>query len=85
MTIQIERMIGIGDTATASFTNDDLTDGVYTFNHALGTQYLTIAVYDNNDKEITPDEITATDDDNVAIDLSSFGAITGTWNVRGVG
>ena len=71
--------------ATASFTDGDLSTGVYTFNHSLDVQFLAIAVYDNNDKEVTPDEITATDSNNVAIDLSSYGTITGTWNVRGVG
>ena len=87
MTIQVLDMSGGGggNTAEVSFDNGDLTAGVYTFNHALSVQFLAISVYDNNDKEVTPDEITATDADNVAIDLSSYGTISGTWNVRGVG
>lgn len=87
MTIQIIDMSGGGEgnTAEASFVNGDLAAGIYTFNHGLNVQFLAISVYDNNDKEVTPDEITATDADNIAIDLSSYGAIAGTWNVRGVG
>lgn len=84
MTISIEQMTG-KNTATASFTNGDLDAGVYTFVHSLGVKFLSVAVFDNNDIEVTPDDITATDVNNTAIDLSSYGAITGTWNVRGVG
>lgn len=84
MTIRIIDFSGGGNAATASFNDGDLSTGVYTFNHALDTQFLAIAVYDNNDKEVTPDEITATDSDNAVIDLSSYGTISGTWNVRGV-
>lgn len=71
-------------TATASFANADLSSGVYRFNHALGIKYITIAIYDNSDKIITPDEITAIDTNNIDIDLSSFAPITGDYNVRGV-
>ena len=87
MTIRIIDFSGGGavNTATASFDNGDLAAGVYTFNHALDVQFLAIAVYDNNDIEVTPDDITATDSNNIAIDLSAYGAIAGTWNVRGVG
>lgn len=74
-----------GTSATASFDNGDLTAGVYTFNHAIGIQYLNIIVYDNNDIQIEPDLITATDTNNAAIDISSFGTITSTWNIRGIG
>ena len=87
VTILIERPAGTGEgnTATADFDNADLTAGVYTFNHALGVKFLAVSVYDNNDIEVTPDDITATDTNNTAIDLSSYGTISGTWNVRGVG
>ncbi len=86
MTIQIIDMSGGGgNTATASFVDGDLAAGIYTFNHGLSVQFLAISVYDNNDIEVTPDDITATDSDNAAIDLSSYGTISGTWNVRGVG
>lgn len=76
---------GGGNTATADFVNGDLAGGVYTFNHALGVKFLNISVYDDSDIEVVPDDITATDTNNTAVDLSSYGAISGTWNVRGVG
>ena len=85
MTIRFEDTSGGGNTVTASFDNGDLTAGVYTFNHALGIKFINVHVFDNNDKEVTPDEVTATDTNNTAIDLSAYGAIAGTWNVRGVG
>lgn len=76
---------GNANSATASFTNASLTAGVYTFNHALNTNYPVIAVYDNNSKLVVPDEITNTDSNNSAIDLTSYGTISGTWNIRAVG
>ena len=75
---------GISST-TAAFDDSDL-DGsnVYTFNHAFSAQFVDIIVFDNNNIVIFPDNITATDINNTAIDLSSYGTITGTWNVRGI-
>ena len=69
-------------TATAAFTDANLSSGVYTFNHTIG-QFINIIVFDNNDIQVEPDLITATDTNNAAIDLGSFGTITGTWNIRG--
>ena len=82
----VDNAVVSGATASsaASFNNGDLSSGIYTFNHTLTSKYVAIAVFDNNDKEITPDEITASDTNNAAIDLSSYGTISGTWNVRGV-
>lgn len=72
-----------GLTTLTTFDNADLSTGVYTFNHALGEQYPHITVYDNNDKIVVPDEVTATDSNNSSVDLSSYGTISGTWRVRG--
>lgn len=74
--------ISIALSYTTTFTNGDLSTGVLTVNHAMGRQYINISVYDNNDIQVTPDEITATDTNNTAVDLSSFGTLSGTWNVR---
>lgn len=67
---------------TTSFDDGDLTAGVLTVNHTLGTKYVVAEVYDDNDKKILPDEVELTDSDNCDIDLSSFGTISGTWHVR---
>jgi hypothetical protein len=69
---------------TAAFENGDLAAGVYVFAHTLGVQFPSITVYDNNDLAITPDDVTATNTNTASIDISSYGVIAGTWNVRGI-
>lgn len=71
--------------AEASFANGDLAAGVYTFNHALNDQFAVFEVFDNNNQRVQPDDITATDANNAAIDVSSFGTILGTWTVKAIG
>ena len=61
------------------FTNADLTGGIVSFDHALNEKHVIVEIYDNNDNVLTPDKIIAIDDDNVNVDLSSFGTISGTW------
>lgn len=67
---------------TTTFADGDLTAGVLTVTHSLGRQYVSAKIYDNNDIEVEPDSITATDTNTTTIDLSGFGTLTGTWNVR---
>jgi len=64
-----------------SFVNGDLAGGVLTVTHSLGRQYVHVSVYDNNNELIQPDTVTATSTSATAIDLTSFGTLTGTWNV----
>jgi hypothetical protein len=66
---------------TQTFTDGDLTAGVLTVNHALNQDILIVAVTDNTGNIIVPDEVTFTDADNADIDLSSYGTITGTWQL----
>lgn len=72
-----------GSTTTVSdtFVDGDLTAGVFTFNHALNTRPVTIQVFDNNWRQVVPDGITLTDDNNASIDLTSWGTLSGTWRV----
>ena len=53
--------------------------------HSLSKQYVTVKVFDNNNNEIEPDNIKATDANHVTIDLKSHATLTGTWNVVVVG
>lgn len=62
-----------------AFTNADLVAGVLTHLHNLGEQYVQVQVYNNNNKLVQPDDVTATSTTTSTIDLSSFGAIAGTW------
>jgi len=64
---------------TNTFVDGDLTAGVLTISHNLGTKNTIVSVYDNSDNVIVPDEITATDINTTTIDLSSYGTLTGTW------
>ena len=65
----------------ATFTNASLTAGVLTITHsaALSAPYtVMVVIFDNNGKQIIPDEITGAAN-TVAVDLSSYGTIAGTW------
>ncbi|HEY9646597.1 MAG TPA: hypothetical protein V6C88_09520, partial [Chroococcidiopsis sp.] len=67
-----------------SFTNASLTAGVLTLTHNLA-QYCDVRIYDNNNKQVQPDDVTATSATAAAVDLTSFGALSGTWNAVVVG
>lgn len=68
-----------------SFTNSDLSSGILTVTHSLANKYVSVSIYDNTDIQIIPDEITASNNSQVLIDLSSFGILTGTWNIIAIG
>jgi hypothetical protein len=69
-----------------SFDDGDLTAGVLTVTHSLGTKYNHVTVYNNSDGVIIPTEITAVNTTGATVDLTGAqvaegGAIPGTWNV----
>jgi len=65
-----------------SFTNSSLVSGVLTVNHNLSQKYVAVQVSDENDRVIfAVDDITLTSASALSIDLTSFGTLTGTWNV----
>jgi hypothetical protein len=71
----------------ATFTNASLTAGVLTITHnlALSAPYsIWVVIFDNTYKQVYPDEITGATN-TVAIDLTSFGTLTGTWGYAYVG
>ena len=63
-----------------TFTNADLTAGILSVTHSLGTKLVSVTVYDNESKQITP-EITLIDVNSLIVDLSPWGTITGTWSI----
>lgn len=65
-----------------TFVNGDLSTGVLTVTHDLNSSIVGVTVIDNNGKIVLPDEVTITGANTVAIDLTSFGTLAGTWSVR---
>ncbi len=83
--VRVIGAIGTTGTFTQSFTNADLSSGILTATHSLNTQYVLLMLYDNSGNVVQADEFTAISTTVLTVDLSSFGTITGTWNIRVVG
>jgi hypothetical protein len=73
---------GGGSSYIVSFDNTSLISGKLSINHLLNNRVLHVVVYDENYKVILPDETISTGADTMQIDLSSYGAISGTWYIR---
>lgn len=82
---QVKAALGVPSIYRTSFTNATLTTGVLTVAHNLGQQFVQVIVTDNNNKVVQPDDITMTSTTALAVDLSSFGTLTGNWNVMVIG
>lgn len=64
-----------------TFTNGTLSGGILNVSHDwnLSAPFTTVVtIFDNNNKQIIPDQITGSDN-SVDIDLTSYGSLTGTW------
>lgn len=64
-----------------TFDNTNLSSGILTITHNFGLPApytFDIAIFDNTNKMIVPDDITGSTN-SIAIDLSSYGTLTGTW------
>lgn len=68
-----------------AFTNATLTAGILTITHNLGQKYIQIMLSDNVDQLIIPDNVTFTSATQATIDLTTFGTLTGSWNVVAIG
>jgi hypothetical protein len=64
-----------------SFTSasGEYSAGTVTHTHNLGSQYPQVQIYDNNDKLVQPDDVTATSTTVSTVDITSWHPITGTW------
>lgn len=82
---QVKAALGIPTVYRTSFTNASLSAGVLTVTHNIGQQFVQVIVTDNNNKALQPDDITMTSGTALAVDLSSFGTLTGNWNVMVIG
>ena len=66
---------------TSSFTDSNLVADILTVDHNLVANYPLVAVFDNNEQIVIPDDVTFVDVNRITVDLSSFTPLTGTWNV----
>ena len=82
---QVKSALGVPTIYRTSFTNASLNAGVLTVTHNIGQQFVQVIVTDNNNKALQPDDITMTSGTALAVDLSSFGTLTGNWNVMVIG
>ncbi len=69
----------------SSFTNADLSGGIYTVIHNLNQQFVIIQVSDSNNQVVVPDNITFSNTTQAAIDLGGYGELLGTWNILVIG
>lgn len=67
---------------TRTFVYADLSAGQIGISHSLGIKAVICQVYDNNFKQVIPDELLLNDTNSLTIDLTSYGTITGTWTVK---
>lgn len=68
-------------TFTQTFTNASLSSGLLTVTHNLSATPVIVQVYDNTNSMIIPDQITLTSTNVATVNLTSFGALAGTWVV----
>lgn len=68
-----------------SFVDVDLTSGVLSVTHGLGQKYVNVTVYDENDKQIIPNEVLLQNTTQLQIDFTGFNVISGTWNLVIIG
>jgi hypothetical protein len=78
-----DHQLGVGGATLTrgTFDNGDLVAGVLTITHSAGLAApytVMVTIFDNNAKQIIPDEVTGATN-SVAVDLSSYGTLTGTW------
>jgi hypothetical protein len=68
-----------------SFTDADLTSGVLSVTHNLEQKYVNVTVYDENDKQIIPNEVFLQNTTQLQIDFTGFSVLSGTWNLVVIG
>lgn len=71
-----------GSGYTVAITNADLVSGVATITHNLSSRIPMVAVWDSSYQVVFPDAIISIDVNTLAVDLSSFSPISGSWNIK---
>ena len=70
-----------GVVTRGTFVNGDLVAGILTISHnlSLSSPYgLIVVIFDNTSKMIVPDDLTGAAN-SIAVDLTSYGTLSGTW------
>jgi phage-related tail fiber protein len=66
---------------TQTFDNSDLVAGLLSVVHPLNKKYVSVILTDNTDRIFVPDQVLYIDTDELQIDMTSFGTITGTYTL----
>lgn len=66
---------------TQAFQAMDLTAGVLTVHHNLGHKYVNVAIYDETDHQVLPDQVKVIDTSIAEITLTSFVNDISDWIV----
>lgn len=72
-------VIGVDNDKAFTFVVADLVDGIVNIDHNLSQRFVQIRVLNNLNEMIIPDEIAYLSNNDLNINISSFGAIAGTW------
>ena len=68
-----------------AFTNATLVSGVLTITHGLGQQFVQVEISDSTNQRILADNTTYNSTTTATVDLTSFGVISGSWNLVAIG
>lgn len=64
------------------FSIDDLSSGILTVEHRLGSKYVgNVTMYSNLDRVVVPDDIEVVSDSTLRVYLTSFTSMLGMWRV----
>ncbi len=77
--------LGAAGVSVTQFTDATLSAGILVVTHNLGNQFTQVTIYDSTNKQIIPDDVTATSSTVATIDLTTYGTITGNWQAVCVG
>jgi len=68
-----------------SFVSASLNgSGVLFVTHSLGSQFVGVNVYDDNNSLLVPDSVVANTSNTLTVGLSSYAPITGTWHLSAI-
>jgi predicted HAD superfamily Cof-like phosphohydrolase len=79
LNISVDTANFLGQAYFSSFTSANVAGGSINVVHNLGNQYVVPVVYDSANAVVIPDYFLAVTTVNMAVGISSYGTIAGTW------